>query len=203
VPDDCLSPQRAAALRDEVRRTYRAVASQPEGLLPYPTGRASALRLGYPPAWLHTIPHQVVDRFVGVGNPFGIRKPATGEHVLDIGCGCGLDSFVAAALVGPEGRSVGLDLTVEMLDQARAAQANAGLGNLEFREGTVEALPFDDASFDQVISNGVLNLVPDKDAAFREIARVLRPGGVFAAADLLVTATIPEQVLSGIDAWST
>jgi arsenite methyltransferase len=189
----------ADELRQAVREKYRSVSVQPEGPFPYPVGRPSALGLGYEPQWLDAVPDDVLDRFVGVGNPFRLVRPEPGQRVLDLGCGSGLDVFVAALLVGAAGRAAGVDLTPEMLAWPRRhARANT-----EFREGTVEALPFDDHSFDLVISNGALNLVPDKDAAFREIFRVLRPGGAFAAADLLVTSTVPEEVLAGLDAWST
>ncbi len=122
--------------------------------------------------------------------------------MLDVGCGCGMDTFVAAGLVGPKGRATGLDLTPEMLEWPRKARAAFNQSNVEFHEGSAEKLPFEDDSFDLVTSNGVLNLVPDKDAAYAEIRRVLRPGGVFAAADLLVVEAIPETVLASEDAWS-
>lgn len=189
--------------RASVKEKYGRVARSAAGHFPYPVGRASALRLGYLPEWLKAAPAAVVDRFVGIGNPFRIRRPRPGERVLDIGCGCGLDAFVAARLVGPEGSAVGLDLTPEMLERARAALKRSKLKNLEFREGSAEDLPFESGAFDLAISNGALNLVPDKDAAFREIARVLRPGGELVAADLLVVETIPKRVLAGMDAWST
>jgi ubiquinone/menaquinone biosynthesis C-methylase UbiE len=123
--------------------------------------------------------------------------------VLDVGCGCGFDTFVAAALVGPEGQAVGLDLTPEMLEIAQTTLAQTKINNLQFKEGHAEALPFDDASFDLVISNGVLNLVPNKEVAFKEIVRVLRPGGDFMAADLVVVENIPDHLLESMDAWST
>jgi ubiquinone/menaquinone biosynthesis C-methylase UbiE len=145
----------------------------------------------------------VTDRFVGVGNPFRVRIPCRGERVLDVGCGCGLDVFVAAARVGPEGLAVGVDLTFEMLAVPRAAGTRPGACRVLFVQASAETLPFVDESFDQVISNGVLNLVPDKDAAFREISRVLRPGGTLAAADLVVVETLPQEVLADVDAWST
>ncbi|MBI2919750.1 MAG: methyltransferase domain-containing protein [Planctomycetes bacterium] len=180
---------------------YRDVAARPCGHFKYPVGRRSALRLGYRPAWLAPIPRDVVARFVGVGNPFTLKRPARGSRVLDVGCGCGMDAFIAAQLAGPRGRVSGLDLTPEML--ARARRAGKRFPGTEFLEGTVEALPFERASFDLVISNGVLNLAPDKDAAYREIRRVLRPGGVLAAADLLVVETLPPQTLASMDAWSS
>lgn len=197
-----ISEQRQEELRGAVREKYRDVACQPTGRFTYPIGRDSALGLGYRPEWLAAVPADIVERFVGVGNPFTVCEPAPGGRVLDVGCGCGLDTFVAALLVGPAGRTTGLDLTVEMLEWPRETCAASGLENVEFLEGSAENLPFADASFDLVISNGALNLVPDKDAAFAEIRRVLRPGGAFTAADLLVVETIPEAVLASHDAWS-
>jgi SAM-dependent methyltransferase len=191
--------EQADELRRAVREKYRSVSVQPQGPFPYPVGRASAEGLGYELEWLEAVPDDVADRFVGVGNPFIVRRPESGQRVLDLGCGAGLDVFVAALLVGAEGRAAGVDLTPEMLEWPRKHAA----ANVEFHEGTVEALPFEDGSFDLAISNGALNLVPDKDAAFREIFRVLAPGGAFAVADLLVTSTVPEEVLKGMDAWST
>ncbi len=200
--NECLSEQRQQELRDAVREKYRAVAERPAAQFAYPVGRKSALGLDYRPEWLAAIPDDIVDRFVGVGNPFTIHRPASGERVLDVGCGCGLDTFVAALLVGPGGHAAGLDLTAEMLAWPQRVCAAFSLKNVEFQTGSAEKLPFADASFDLVISNGVLNLVLDKDAAFAEIHRVLRPGGTFAVADLLVIDTVPEAVLESEDAWS-
>ena len=197
------SNARAAELREAVREKYRQAAREPAGLFPYPVGRESALGLGYEPAWMDAVPADIVDRFVGAGNPFAVERPEAGERVLDLGCGCGLDVFVAAQLVGSRGRAVGIDLTPEMLASAERAAAAWPLGNVELRVGDVEVLPFGDATFDRVVSNGVLNLVPDKDAAFSEACRVLRPGGRFVVADLLVTETVPAEVLASLDAWST
>lgn len=197
------SRARARALQSAVREKYRSVARRPEGRFPYPVGRKSALRLGYERAWLDAVPDPVVRRFVGVGNPFAARRPRDGERVLDLGCGAGFDAFVAALLVGQGGRVVGLDLTREMLDVAREHARAWALKNAAFRTGRAERLPFEASEFDLVVSNGVLNLVPDKDAAFQEAYRVLRPGGAFAVADLLVTERVPEEVLADMDAWST
>jgi arsenite methyltransferase len=196
------TPERLEDIRNAVRSKYRTVAMKPEGQFPYPIGKESALKLGYDPLLLEKIPDNVVRRFVGVGNPFKIRTPRSGDYVLDAGCGCGMDTFIAALLAGPQGRAVGIDLTEEMLDSPRSAVAAFELGNVEFRTGSIEALPFDDAALDLVISNGALNLVPDKAAAFAEIARVLRPEGAFVAADLLVVDAIPGDVLESMDAWS-
>jgi len=186
-------------LRAAVAAKYREVARGAEGHFPYPVGRASLERLGYDPALLARAPPELVERFVGVGNPLRLRPPRAGERVLDLGCGGGLDVGWAARCVGPTGRSAGVDLTREMLrGAARALPANARVV-----QGDLERLPFRDAAFDLVCSNGALNLVPDKDRAFREIRRVLRPGGDLAVADLLVTATVPPETLASMDAWST
>ena len=199
---ECSTAKEAAQIRAAVKEKYARLSREPQAQMPYPVGRESLARLGYRPEWLAPIPSAVLDRFIGVGNPFSIRRVETGERVLDVGCGCGLDAFVAASLVGSAGEVIGIDLTPEMLEWPRKAQEEVRAGNLRFMECSVEALPFDDASFDLVISNGVLNLVPDKDAAFREIARVLRHDGDFVAVDLIVMETIPEDVLKSVDAWS-
>jgi len=194
VDDTQLPASRARALRQAIRGKYRGVARRPEGRFPYPVGRVSALRLGYTREWIDAAPAPVLRRFVGVGNPFRARRPRAGERVLDLGCGAGFDVFVASLLVGASGRAVGVDL---------ARRALRGTGHAEVRVARAERLPFEAASFDVVISNGALNLVPDKDAAFREAWRVLRPGGIFVAADLLVTEEVPAEVLADMDAWST
>ncbi|MEJ2111959.1 MAG: methyltransferase domain-containing protein, partial [Acidobacteriota bacterium] len=149
------------------------------------------------------VPVEIVDRFVGVGNPFSIRMPKPGDRILDAGCGCGLDSYISSLLVGPEGRVVGVDLTSEMLALPRSVSSGFRFKNLEFREASLEALPYEDSTFGLIISNGVLNLIPDKQAALSELARVLKTGGALAAADLLVMQEIPGEVLTSKEAWST
>ena len=196
-------PERSSEIRSSVKSKYREVALKAEGHFPYPTGRISALKLGYNPSWLESVPGEVVERFVGVGNPFSIRMPKPGERVLDAGCGCGMDAFISSIMVGPEGRVSGVDLTAEMLALPGMFSAKSERMNLEFREASVEELPYKDSAFDVVISNGVLNLIPDKKSAFSELSRVLRSDGILAAADLLVTGKIPPDVLSSKDAWST
>jgi SAM-dependent methyltransferase len=195
-----LTPDAQDQLRASVRAKYQQVSCSASGKCPYPIGPDSARKLGYKQDWIARVPADVADRFVGGGNPFSIREPIAGDRVLDLGCGAGFDTFVAASLVGATGGATGIDLTAAMLDVARG---HAGDGVAAFVEGSIEALPFDDNSFDLAISNGVLNLVPDKPRAFAEIARVLAPGGTFAAADLLVIETIPPEELAKVDAWST
>jgi len=203
MDNEGLTPDRATRLRDAVKEKYRAVSHRAHGHFTYPVGQESLNRLGYAREWLSLAPTGVIDRFVGVGNPFSIRPPRKAERVLDVGCGSGLDAFVAARLVGGEGFVVGMDLVPEMLAWLRKAQKDSPIEQLGAVRGLAEALPFEDASFDLVISNGVLNLVPDKDAAFREIVRVLKPECEFVAADLIVMESIPEEVLAGMDAWSS
>jgi arsenite methyltransferase len=197
-----LSSERAEEIRDSVKAKYRKVTESPDGLFAYPVGEDGARGLGYDPLWLELVPADVICRFVGVGNPFRIRAPKTGDRVLDAGCGCGFDTFVAASIAGPSGKAVGIDLTAEMLAFPRAAAEFFRYRNVEFLEGTLERLPFKSYSFDMAISNGVLNLLPDKRSAFTELARVLRSGGALVCADLLVIETIPPEVLANTDAWS-
>ena len=198
-----LSCERAEEIRSAIKSKYQKVAMSPEGFFAYPVGAEGALKLGYDPAWLALVPATVISRFVGVGNPFSIRMPKPGDRILDAGCGCGFDTFIASSMAGASGKATGIDITADMLEIAQSAAEGFQSGNIEFREGTVEQLPFDDGYFDLVLSNGVLNLIPDKPKAFKEIARVLRPEGALVAADLLVMEAIPAEVLASTDAWST
>ncbi len=179
-----MDQQLVATIRDGIAQKYRQVAISPEGLFRYPTGEASARGLGYPPELITAIPQAIREHFVGVGNPFSLGPIRSGEAVLDMGCGAGFDAFVAAQLVGPSGRVAGIDLSPEMLAIADAGKPGTGFVQVEFRQAAVEAMPFPDESFDLALSNGVLNLIPDKPAALREIFRVLRPGGRLQACDM-------------------
>jgi arsenite methyltransferase len=174
----------AAAIHQGVADKYRKVAESPQGLFKYPTGEASALALGYLPGLVARVPPACRERFVGVGNPFTLGEVRPGQAVLDLGCGAGFDAFIAAQLVGPEGRVAGVDLSPEMLAVADAGRIESGFPRIDFREAAIEALPFLDNSFDVALSNGVLNLIPDKPAALREVFRVLRPGGRLQACDM-------------------
>jgi SAM-dependent methyltransferase len=189
-----MTEQSVATIRDGIAEKYRKVAVSPEGLFRYPTGEASALGLGYPPELLQAIPSRIRERFVGVGNPFSLGPIHPGEAVLDLGCGAGFDVLVAAQLVGAKGRVAGIDLSPEMIGMAEAGFRETVFPNVEFRVAEVEALPFPDCSFDVALSNGVLNLMPDKPAGLREIFRVLRPGGRLQACDIgLVGDRVPPD----------
>lgn len=189
-------------IHDALRRRYAAVAEQPSGKFAYPVGRDSAIRLGYRSELLDRVPPSVIDRFVGVGNPFSLGEPQAGWRVVDVGCGAGFDSQVAARWVGPGGRVLGVDISSEMLAVARAGLAESGLASLAFVEGRAEALPVETGWADLVISNGVLNLATCKASAFAEIARVLRPGGRFQAADLILVKDLPRDLHDDSFAWS-
>jgi SAM-dependent methyltransferase len=190
-----------AVLKREIRRTYASVSEKPEKDFVFPTGRAWAEDLGYPDE-LAGVPESAAESFAGVANPFSLGRLAPGEHVLDVGSGAGTDSLVAAQMVGERGRVVGIDMTPEMLAKARAAAAETALGNVEFVEGEVESLPFESGSFDVVISNGVIDLIPDKDAVFSEIFRVLRPGGRIQVADVTIQRPVSEEGRRNIDLWT-
>jgi arsenite methyltransferase len=189
-------------LKSEIKKTYARVSEQPEEDFIFPTGRAWAADLDYPPELLERVPEIAAESFAGVANPFALASLEPGEVVLDVGSGAGTDSLVASQMVWPEGRVTGIDMTPEMLAKARAAAAEMGATNVEFVEGEVERLPFADASFDVVISNGVIDLVPDKDAVFSEIARVLRPGGRMQLADVTIQNPVSEEGRRKIDLWT-
>ncbi len=190
-----------AALEQKVKSMYRDVAVNPHGEFHFEMGRALAERLGYAPADLDAIPAQAIDSFAGVGYYFDLAALEPSETVVDLGSGSGMDSFIAALKVGPRGRVIGVDMTDEMLALARKNAAARGATNVEFREGRLEALPVEDGTVDLVISNCVVNLVPDKAAAFREMARVLKPGGTISVSDLVLIAPLPESVKSSVEAY--
>jgi arsenite methyltransferase len=189
-------------LRSEIQRTYADVSTQPDQDFIFPTGRAWALDLGYPQDLLARVPEASCESFAGVANPFSMGALQPGEDVLDVGCGAGMDSLVAAQMVGATGSVTGIDMTPEMVAKARGSIAEMGLGNVTVVEGSAEHLPFDDASFDVVISNGVIDLVPDKDAVFSEITRVLRPGGRIQLADVTIQNPVSEESKRDIDLWA-
>jgi len=190
------------ALREQVRGKYREVALDPGASFHFHTGRALASRLGYESAAVGALPDKAVESFAGVGNPFSLRRLASGERVVDVGSGAGFDSFIAAGQVGPAGQVVGIDMTPEMLAKSRRTAEALGLAHVQFREGLAEALPVQDGWADVVISNGVINLCADKQVVFAEIFRVLRPGGRLQFADIANGRPVPIEALRDIDLWT-
>jgi SAM-dependent methyltransferase len=194
-------PVDVAVLRDEIQKTYTEVSTQPEQEFIFPTGRPWAQDLGYPDE-LARVPDASVESFAGVANPFVLGRIEPGQVVLDLGCGAGTDLLIAAQMVGPEGRAIGVDMTPAMLERARASAREMGLDNVELHESLIESLPLPDASVDVVISNGVIDLVPDKEAVFGEIDRVLRPGGRLQVADVIIHTEVSEDARQRIDLWT-
>ena len=188
-------------LKSEIKKTYACVSAEPETDFVFPTGRSWAEDLGYP-AELARVPEASVESFAGVANPFSLGRLQPGERVLDLGSGAGTDSLVAAQMVAPDGHVTGIDMTPEMVAKARAGAAEAGLGNVEFLEGEAERLPFAAETFDVVISNGVVDLIPDKDAVFAELFRVLRSGGRLQIADVTIQRPVSEEGKRNIDLWT-
>jgi arsenite methyltransferase len=190
-------------LEAKVQQMYRQAAEQPHATYHFEMGRALARRLGYPDDLLAAIPSEAVESFAGVGYFFDLAGLQLGETVIDLGSGSGMDSLIAAGLVGSTGRVVGVDFTIEQLTKARRLAEQTGVNHVEFREGRIERLPADDESFDCVISNGVINLSPDKQRIFAEAARVLRPGGRLAIADIVTTRQLTEAIVSNADLWAS
>ena len=188
-------------LKSEIKKTYASVSEQPQEDFIFPTGRAWAEDLEYPDE-LANVPDSAVESFAGVANPWTLGRLNAGERVLDLGSGAGTDSLIAAQMVGERGRVTGIDMTPAMLGKARAAAAQMRLSNVEFVEGEAERLPFADESFDVVVSNGVIDLIPDKDAVFAEIFRVLAPGGRIQIADVTIQNPVSAEGRRNIDLWT-
>ncbi len=190
------------SLRRAIQDEYAVVAQEPEHGFHFFVGRPLARLLGYEHAWLEDVPEATIASFAGTGNPFRLGALGPGERVVDVGSGGGIDSLIAAQMVGPTGRVIGVDMTPAMLDKARTSAATAGSKNVEFRQGFGEALPVEDGWADVVISNGVMNLMPDKDAALREMARVLKPGGRLQIGDILVQKPVPQDAKEDMALWT-
>jgi SAM-dependent methyltransferase len=189
-------------LREAVRGEYCEVAKTPGKGFHFHTGRKLAAICEYRDEWLEGIPERVIERFAGTGNPFNVGPIEEGERVVDLGCGAGIDSFVAARRVGPDGAVIGVDMTPEMLEQADVARDELQLAHLEFRQGYLEELPIEDGWADVVISNGSTNLAPDKLQVYREMHRVLKPGGRLQMADILVDRPVSDEAKRKIDLWT-
>jgi SAM-dependent methyltransferase len=189
-------------LEQRVKRMYEEVALEPDRDFHFETGRPLAERLGYPPDQLDRIPAAAIDSFAGVGYFLDLAAIAPGESVLDLGSGSGMDSFLAALAVGDDGQVVGVDMTDAQLAKARALAAEAGIANADFRAGYIERPPVEDGTVDCVISNGVVNLSPDKPAVFAAAARALRSGGRLALADIVTATRLPEGVTCDAALWA-
>jgi arsenite methyltransferase len=189
-------------LETKVKDMYRHVAEEPHGKYHFELGRTLAEHLGYPTEVLDRIPAGAIESFAGVGYFFDLAELSEGERVIDLGSGSGMDVFFAANRVGPAGAVIGVDFTAEQLEKARGLAKEADYSQAEFREGRIERLPVDDGSFDCVISNGVINLAPDKAAVFAEAARVLKPGGRLAIADIISERQMKESTVCDADLWA-
>jgi SAM-dependent methyltransferase len=189
-------------LREEIRKEYCEVAQNPNQDFHFHTGRVLARITEYPDEWLDEVPEEAVEAFAGTGNPFNIRQLEAGEKVVDLGCGAGIDSFIAAYQVGERGAVIGIDMTPEMLDKALRLKGNGSFPQVEFRAGYLEDIPVEDGWADVVISNGVVNLTPDKAKTYAEMNRVLKPGGRIQIADILVSRAVSDEAKNRIDLWT-
>ena len=189
-------------LNAAIKMEYSTVAREPERGYHFHTGYDATDRIGYDRALCTNVPQENIESFAGTGNPFGLGPINEGEVVVDVGSGSGLDALIASQLVGPTGRVVGIDMTPEMLSKARRGADSMGVDNTEFREGYADNLPLPDDFADVVISNGVLNLTPDKEKTLKDWARVLKPGGRLYIGDILVSKKVPKEALNDISLWT-
>ena len=194
--------QRAADLRDSVVDRFGKIATAPDQDQKFPVGPDSAKRLGYDAAMVDSLPAALTESFCGVGNPFLLGPPTAGQWVLDLGSGAGFDTLMAARRVGPKGNAIGVDMTAEMVEKARGNVQRLGMSNVFFVRGQIEALPLPDASLDLVITNGVLNLCPDKPRVLTEVFRILRPGGRLQMADILLESHVTPKEAASKGTWS-
>ncbi len=199
---DDFTPQGRQRIEEGIRRKYGKVAVSPEGLFRYPTGRAGLEALHYDPQLIKVLPEPVTAAYCGVGNPFTLGPIHPGDTILDIGCGAGVDTMIAALMAGPSGSVTGIDLVPEMLKRAKGNAGLAGALNVELMEGSAEELPFSENTFDVVISNGVFNLVVNKVKALGKVYRVLKPGGRFMLADQILAGELPKETRARIENWA-
>ncbi len=184
-----------------IREKYSKVAKSPEGQFKYPTGKKGLEALHYDKTLIDELPDAVSSSYCGVGNPFSLGKINSGDQVLDVGCGAGVDSILASMMAGPEGSVVGLDIVPEMLHEAETNLRLTNLANVTFKKASCEKLPLPDDTFDVVISNGVINLIPDKESALTEIVRVLKPGGRLMMADQIASGSVQKDLKARLASW--
>jgi len=184
-----------------INEKYAKVATSPEGQFKYPTGSKGLEALNYDKALTEKLPNEVASSYCGVGNPFSLGKINQGEQVLDIGCGAGVDTILAAIIVGPKGSVIGVDIVSEMIARAESNLRMMDLDNVKFQRISGENLPFSDDTFDVVISNGVINLIPDKKAAMSEIIRVLKPAGRLMVADQIAAGSVQKDIKARLANW--
>lgn len=189
------------SLRRAIQDEYTLVAAEPERGFHFHTGRRLAAILAYEDEWLDGVPEGTLASFAGTGNPFSLGRLMPGEYVVDVGCGAGIDSMIAANMVGATGSVIGVDMTPAMIEKARQGAREAALPNVKFRQGLAESLPVDDGWADVVISNGVMNLFPDKLAGLQEMARVLKPSGRLQIGDILVQKAVSAKGKQDISLW--
>jgi SAM-dependent methyltransferase len=190
-------------LRDKVKVMYRAVADAPGGTFHFEMGRPLAERLGYPTDRLDRLPPEAIESFAGVGYHLGLAAIATGERVVDLGSGSGMDAFLAANDADESGAVVGVDMTDEQLAKARRLAERDGFTSIRFEKGYIEEAPIRDGWADVVISNGVINLCVDKPSVFREVARILRPGGRMAISDIVTERPLTEAIVCDVNLWAS
>lgn len=188
-------------IEEGIRSKYVKVAENPEGLFKYPTGRAGLETLRYDPALIRSLPEDVVSSYCGVGNPFSLWPINEGEAVLDIGCGAGVDTLLAAMMVGLSGKVVGVDIVSEMLQRAEENLKRTNLKNVTFKKASGAQLPFENDSFDVLISNGVVNLIPDKTTTLKEAMRILKPGGRLMIADQVMVGRLQKDIKARLSSW--
>ena len=189
-------------IQKAIRKKYKKVAKSPAGLFKYPTGKSGLEALQYEAEFIKKLPENVMESYCGVGNPFSLGPICEGEAVLDVGCGAGVDTIVAALMTGPGGKAVGIDVISDMLEKARNNLSMTTLENISFQEASAENIPFADEHFDVVISNGAINLVPSKVKALSEIYRILKPTGRLMMVDNILIGEMPKDIKQVIKSWS-